>query len=151
MNETCDIMWQIVKSGQIIMMKMCVGINNSNLLVENTTVSNETNITNMTFYIHNNPTNSTNNPTNSTNNLTNNTNNLTNNTNITVATAITTVTSPITDTETYINTTNTTNTTNATIATLSDSPRRNSLPCSRARRSGGSCGRPTCTRASRRR
>ena len=70
MNETCDIMWQIVKSGQIIMMKMCVGINNPNLLVENTTVSNETNITNMTSYIHN--------------NLTNNTNNLTNSTNITV-------------------------------------------------------------------
>lgn len=60
MNETCYVMWDIVKNGQRIMMKMCVGINNPNLLVENTTVSNETNITNMTTYIHNNLTNSTN-------------------------------------------------------------------------------------------
>ena len=59
-NETCDTMWQIVKNNQIIMMKMCIGVDNPNKLLENITMSNVTNITNMTSYIHNNQTNSSN-------------------------------------------------------------------------------------------
>ncbi len=59
-NETCDTMWQVVKNNQIIMMKMCIGVDNPNKLLENITMSNVTNITNMTSYIHNNQTNSSN-------------------------------------------------------------------------------------------
>ena len=58
MNETCDTMWKVEKNDQIIMMKMCIGLNTPNLSIENTTMSNETNITNITAYIHNNQTNS---------------------------------------------------------------------------------------------
>jgi len=61
MNETCDTMWKVEKNDQIIMMKMCIGVDNHNKLPENITMSNVTNITNMTSYIHNNQTNSSNN------------------------------------------------------------------------------------------
>ena len=60
MNETCDTMWMIKKNNQIIMMKMCIGMNTPNLFIENATIPNMTNITNMTTYIHNNLTNSSN-------------------------------------------------------------------------------------------